>query len=251
MQKPLLSIITVNYNNNAGLERTIRSVIAQRSDFVEYLVIDGGSTDGSADLIKNNSSFIHYWISEKDHGVYDAMNKGIEKAAGDYLLFLNSGDSFATDDVLKKVEFQLRKGEYDIIYGNIVLNKTVVKYNRPLTLYNMMYLGVSHQAMFLKASLFQKAGVYDTQYKVTADSCHLILCLARYNASAVYVDAVIADIEPGGMSMLNKEQNRQEKRSFMQKEFSALADDYARLHEYNIRNLPGRMKNFIKRRFLR
>ena len=97
------SIITVNYNNKEGLRQTIESVIHQTFRDFEFIVIDGGSTDGSADVLKEYDAQITYWVSEKDNGIYNAMNKGIAKATGDYLNFMNSGDCFYTSDVLESV----------------------------------------------------------------------------------------------------------------------------------------------------
>ena len=98
--KPKFSIITVNYNNLEGLKKTVESVKNQTYQKFEYIVIDGGSYDGSLEFIKDNESLLDYWVSEPDSGVYQAMNKGIEKATGEYLLFLNSGDHFCNTKVL-------------------------------------------------------------------------------------------------------------------------------------------------------
>ena len=109
------SIITINYNDKEGLSRTIKSVINQTSKNFEYIVIDGGSTDGSVDIIKQNIDYINYWVSEKDKGVYNAMNKGIAQAKGDYLVFMNAGDCFHTPDILELMcDYQ-----EDIICGKV------------------------------------------------------------------------------------------------------------------------------------
>ena len=96
-----ISIITVNYNNCQGLERTVNSVARQTYTDVEYIVVDGGSTDKSVDIIKQNENIISFWVSEKDNGIYNAMNKGVSFSHGEYLLFLNSGDYFADKEVLE------------------------------------------------------------------------------------------------------------------------------------------------------
>ena len=103
MKLPKLSIITVNLNNKAGLQKTIESVFSQTFTDYEYLVIDGGSEDGSKELIKKYENKFVYWVSEKDKGIFNAMNKGILKASGEYLLFLNSGDYFYDSAVLDDV----------------------------------------------------------------------------------------------------------------------------------------------------
>ena len=111
-----LSVITINMNNRKGLERTIKSVVCQIFADFEYIVIDGASVDGSADVIREYADKIHYWISEPDTGIYNAMNKGILQAKGDYCLFLNSGDALYTTTVLEEV-FNQNFSE-DIIIGN-------------------------------------------------------------------------------------------------------------------------------------
>ncbi len=112
-----LSIITVNLNNSAGLRKTIESIVKQTFKDFEYIIIDGGSTDGSAEVIKEFADKITYWVSEPDKGIYNAMNKGILHAKGEYLLFLNSGDWLADDDLLSKVFCEPRTA--DIIYGHM------------------------------------------------------------------------------------------------------------------------------------
>jgi glycosyltransferase involved in cell wall biosynthesis len=115
-----LSIITINYNNADGLQKTIKSVISQTFKNFEYIIIDGHSSDKSIDVIKENENYFAYWCSEKDRGIYDAQNKGIQKAKGDYLLFLNSGDCLENEKVLEKV-FALTPKE-DLLYGELIFD---------------------------------------------------------------------------------------------------------------------------------
>ena len=95
-----ISIVTINKNNLHGLKNTMESILAQTCDQYEWIIIDGGSSDGSVELIKDNASKIHYWVTEPDNGIYNAMNKGIDESSGDYILFLNSGDRFASPTIL-------------------------------------------------------------------------------------------------------------------------------------------------------
>ena len=115
----ILSIITINYNNVLGLKRTLESVTGQSYSNFEYIVIDGGSTDGSKEHILKYSDKISYWISEPDRGIYHAMNKGIAKASGEYLLFMNSGDLFYNNFILNEVIDDISK--YDLIYFDILI----------------------------------------------------------------------------------------------------------------------------------
>lgn len=113
-----LSIITINKNNAIGLEKTIQSVINQTYfDKIEYIIIDGLSTDGSSMIIDKYRNYFSYWVSEKDNGIYDAMNKGTNAAAGEYLLFLNSGDVLYHNNIIKEVYNELKS--YDIVYGGV------------------------------------------------------------------------------------------------------------------------------------
>lgn len=168
-----VSVITINYNNAKGLLRTIESVIKQSYTNYEYIVIDGGSTDESKQIIESYSDKITYWISEPDRGVYHAMNKGIAVANGQYLHFLNSGDSYASDDVLEKVfskdyNIPLLRGIQICEYGNrqerwLNLGK------RNVTLYDMYVNTMLHQATFIRKDMFEKYGNYDESLKIVSD----------------------------------------------------------------------------------
>ena len=114
---PKLTIITINYNNLEGLKRTVESVLNQTWQEFEYIVIDGGSNDGSAEYIESQSEHIDYWVSEPDKGIYNAMNKGIAKARGEYLLFLNSGDHLYSAKVLEENYGKI--ADFDLIYFNL------------------------------------------------------------------------------------------------------------------------------------
>ena len=122
MQQPVFSIITITYNASRWVESTILNVLSQSYPNIEYIVIDGGSTDGTVDIIKQYASGISYWVSEPDKGIYDAMNKGLEKATGDYVWFINAGDSLYTSDTVQSVASLAQKKRTlpDIIYGEII-----------------------------------------------------------------------------------------------------------------------------------
>ena len=175
-----LSIITINLNNRDGLQKTVESVLAQTWRDFEYIVIDGGSTDGSADYLARQSSELTYWVSEKDRGIYQAMNKGIEKATGEYLLFLNSGDYLAGNGILEKVQTQLT-GE-GIIYGNLTLVKLdgtieTKEYPDHLTLSFVWEQSLPHPASFIRRDLFDRLGKYNEKARITADWQFFMLAL--------------------------------------------------------------------------
>lgn len=177
---PLLSIITINRNNAQGLKKTIESVVTQtETDFndIEYIIIDGNSTDGSKDIIKEfagNPEYkdkITYWVSEPDTGIYNAMNKGIKKATGDYCLFLNSGD-YLIDNVLKKILDELKKdNKTDIFYTDIPQTQDHKQCNFPKKLDYIYFLeqSIYHQGTFIRTNLFNKIGSYSENYKIVSD----------------------------------------------------------------------------------
>jgi glycosyltransferase involved in cell wall biosynthesis len=138
IKKPLISIITVVYNDIENIEETILSVLSQTYDNIELIVIDGASNDGTADVIKKYDKKIDYWISEKDGGIFDAMNKGIKVSKGDYINFMNSGDFFTSADLVNEVVKNLDNQRIDLLYGNRNSNdgnysKINIKYHIQLT----------------------------------------------------------------------------------------------------------------------
>ncbi len=153
-----LSIITINYNNSEGLKRTLDSVVGQTFTDYEWIVIDGGSTDGSRELIEKYNEHFVYWISEPDGGIYQAMNKGIEHATGEWLLFLNSGDWLYKNDVLEKVFSEHH--DADILYGDVMYhwpdNRGLELDEKPdnLSLYFFYKDTLCHQATFYKKDIF-------------------------------------------------------------------------------------------------
>lgn len=170
---PKLSIITINYNNLRGLQKTIESVVSQTFKDFEYIIIDGGSTDGSKALIEKYAESITYWVSEKDNGIYPAMNKGIQVANGEYLLFLNSGDWLCKGDVIEELIKEVNG--IDIIYGDwchVYSDGRIIEDKFPdLITFNFLAFEYSlpHQASLIKKSLFARIGLYDEQLKMVSD----------------------------------------------------------------------------------
>lgn len=168
-----VSVITISYNNVEGLKHTIDSVVSQDFADYEYIVIDGGSSDGSRQVIESYSDHITYWVSEPDKGVYNAMNKGIEVAKGEYLHFLNSGDCYASDKVLstifsKDYAVPLIRGVQICNYGDRTERWENLG-NREVTVYDMFVNTMLHQATFIKRDLFVKYGFYDENLKIVSD----------------------------------------------------------------------------------
>lgn len=199
---PLLSIITINYNNADFLRKTVESVIGQNFQDFEFIVIDGNSTDNSVDVVKQNSR-INYWVSEKDNGIYDAQNKGILKATGEYLLFLNSGDVLADQTVLQKVSSVL-SGKKSLYYGNLILEKNSVqeKHLAPATI-DMDFLLNStfwHPCVFIRSDLFKNYGLYNTTFKIVGDYEFFVRCLLKPNVTTEYINEFITLFDGNGIS---------------------------------------------------
>lgn len=161
-----LSIITINYNNLEGLKRTYESVVSQTCQDFEWIIIDGGSTDGSKEFIEEHQAQFTYWCSEPDKGVYNAMNKGIAKATGEYLNFMNSGDCFYDEHTLEKVFSQELMA--DLVYGDwirVYPDHEEYKAAPPKAFYATVFFdNVCHQAMFIKCNVLRQRGYDDNMY---------------------------------------------------------------------------------------
>ena len=171
MIQPRFSVITVNFNNCNGLKRTIESVIDQNFADFEYIIIDGGSTDGSIDVIRTYERYVTYWVSEPDGGAYEAMNKAVLVAKGGHCIFMNSGDEFYAPCVLSEV---MKYGnKYDLGVGISIGIENGREVNRvyppqELSLLFLENYSIIHQAAFLRTNLLKKHG-YDTSYRIVAD----------------------------------------------------------------------------------
>ena len=206
-----LSIITINYNNAAGLKKTLDSVAEQTYTDFEHIIVDGASTDGSVDEIiaysqtpvANRHQIT--WISEPDTGIYNAMNKGIKIAKGEYLLMLNSGDYLINEHVISEVLPYL--DGTDIVQGNLILNvhgKFMLHKgyaHSDLSFIEIQHGDFPHQSMFIKKSLHDMYGYYDESYRFIADTLFFLKSLGLGNATYKYIDKTIAFFEPGGVSV--------------------------------------------------
>jgi len=199
-----LSIITINYNNREGLQKTFDSVAPQSFKDYEWIVIDGGSTDGSRELIEQYANHFSYWVSEPDKGVYNAMNKGIKVAKGEYINFMNSGDCFASPTILEEV-FSTNHTA-DVLYGYMtrgtldgeVNNQSMMKEN--LTWMDFYRDGLPHQATFIKRSLFDQFGLYDESLKAVSDWKFFVEAFVYHKATSEFIPKKIAIYAEGGIS---------------------------------------------------
>lgn len=272
-----LSIITINYNNYAGLRRTIDSVVIQNWQYFEWIIVDGGSTDGSCDLIEqtvsmlksrgwtaarfsgpddskiyvevessvansssnDNHSPFHriLWCTEKDNGIYNAMNKGILHSTGEYCLFLNSGDCLDNAHSLETIfkwgltsDFEC----FDMIgdQGNKIIYFNKLNYT-DIPAYHLIYGALPHQATFIRRELFKTIGMYDENLKIVSDWKFEITAIIFNSASYSYRPYIFTRIQPNGISTTNEALNRKERNEVLQSLFPKLVlKDYVRFRSY-------------------
>lgn len=227
-----ISVITINYNNKLGLEKTIKSVINQTYKNFEYIIIDGGSTDGSLAIIEQNRDKIDYWKSEPDNGVFDAMNKGIKVATGAFVIFMNSGDTFFDEKVLLNVAEDLTD-DFDIYYGDNYKvkengSKRLKTYPEKLSFSFFYTSSLNHQSTFIRKSLFEKYFYYNENYRIAADWEFFVYTICYANVPAKYLNKTIALYDFTGISSNPKfsELFFKEKTQTIQKFFPCFIDDY-------------------------
>ena len=238
------SIITINYNNKDGLEMTINSVLGQTFRDFEYIIIDGGSTDGSIDVIKKYKSRIDYWVSEPDKGVYNAMNKGIGKATGDYVNFMNSGVAYHSSSALETIA-KLDSDDDFIIGGYYETGKGVSHTIPPqnVTLLTLMKYTINHQATFIKKTLFDKR-LYDESYIIMADAKFNFQSIIIDNSTVKITEDIIADYDTNGISS-NYELYKTERQRFLKELFPPrVLQDYESMYTSNEVSLVALLPHF-------
>lgn len=199
MSLPKISIITVVYNAVKTVEETIKSVLAQSYQNIEFLIIDGGSTDGTLDILKRYSNPKISWISEPDKGIYDAMNKGIRMAKGEWIYFLGADDTFYNDQVLSDIFENPDYANVDLIYGNVYAHALKRKYDGEFSRERILFQNISHQAIFYKKKIHNIVGYYNDQYKTFADWNLNIECFFHSEIKIKYIDIIIANFAAGGL----------------------------------------------------
>ena len=269
-----LSIITINRNNAAGLRKTMESVLTQTYNHIEHIIIDGGSSDDSVDAIKEYVRQVEsgkwkvesvIWISEKDNGIYHAINKGIRRATGDYIQILNSGDVLAAPDVTQRMVDQLLSLNSSlftgtgvpILYGNMLKTydgKNVVRDTSGGGLYapeSFLYFyngTLNHDCAYIRRDLFEKYGLYNEDMKICSDWAWYVRAIALGGEKAVYTDIDVTIFDMNGISESNgknRELIRQERRTYLESVLppSVLRDydmmafpmlQYQRLRKYHL-----------------
>lgn len=271
-----LSIVTINYNNAAGLRKTLASVASQTYRDIEHIIIDGGSSDESVNIIQDYVSKVNsekvkgksvVWSSEPDNGIYNAMNRGIKRATGDYIQILNSGDILAADDVTERMmavlaqvnseELRVKSGGVPIFYGNMLKdygNGRIVRdrcgngmYTPESFLY--FYRGtLNHDCAYIRRDLFDKFGLYNEEMKICSDWEWYVRAIVLRNTRAIYTDIDVSVFDMNGISESggkNAELIKKERREYLEKilppailrdydAFSFPIEQYQRLKKYHL-----------------
>ena len=228
-----LSIVTINYNNAEGLRRTLDSVASQTYRDIEHIIIDGGSSDGSVDEIKEyvaanpkKDPFCKHtinWVSEPDTGIYNAMNKGIRKATGAYVQILNSGDVYAATDVVERMVTEIEKAEYpDLLYGNMIKKdfakgKIIGKSGEVECSLRQYYSGtINHDCCYIRRDLFDAYGLYDENLKIVSDWKWFLQAIGLGKVTPRYVDIDVTIFDASGISETNLELRNKERRQVLE-----------------------------------
>lgn len=231
----LISVITVNYNNCRGLEKTLKSVFEQKFRNYEHIVVDGASDDDSKEVLLKYQEYLSFWVSEADNGIYHAMNKGIKAAKGEYLLFLNSGDYLYNNRVFERVykdlsgcdihigaQLNLSSNSYDITYAP-----------KPESLTTLFFYDgtINHQSTFIKKNLFEKYGLYDENLRIVSDWKFFFKVICLEDCNVTTTKDIISCFEPGGISRTNEELRQIERKAVIDEFISApYLKDYENLN---------------------
>lgn len=254
-----LSIVTINFNNAEGLRRTLESVASQTYKRVEHIIVDGGSTDNSVDVIKEYVRQVEsgkwkeesvVWSSEKDKGIYDGMNKGIRKATGEYVQILNSGDFLAAPDVTERMMSALNDGKIGILYGNMIRDFGNGKQSKDIysgavkakktepsarevewTMDDFIKGTVNHDPTYIRADLYKKYGLYDENLKIVSDWKWFVNAVVFGGEKLYYVPIDVTIFDTTGISEKNLEFREKERYAELGKMLpAAILKDYDRYH---------------------
>lgn len=239
------------------------SVLGQTYSTIEYIVIDGGSNDGSKEYIETRQDSLVYWVSEPDTGIYNAMNKGIDKATGEYLLFLNSGDWLADENVIKGIKPSLEG--CDLLYGNMIkvlsngkLHVDKGPKGKPITLNTFFKGTLNHPVTFISTRLFDKHGKYDESIRIVSDWKWFLIALGLNDANIKYADINISYFDMGGISNINKTTMKNERKQVLQEILPvSIYDDYIylsnierRLNSKNIKLLTELEQSALQKKII-
>ncbi|BBB24033.1 glycosyl transferase, family 2 [Isorropodon fossajaponicum endosymbiont JTNG4] len=203
LNKLLITVVTVVFNGVKFLEETIKSVINQTYDNIEYIIIDGGSTDGTIDIIKKYEDKIAYWVSESDKGIYDAMNKGVDAATGNWINFMNAEDKFYSNTTIEKI-FNTKQYTTKIIYGDVIIDYGNFLKVKKAKNFNKLWQGMvcSHQSTFIE-SKYHKENKFILKYSIAGDF-NFFYNVFKQNDKTTYIQNIIAIISLDGVSDINR-----------------------------------------------
>jgi glycosyltransferase involved in cell wall biosynthesis len=210
-----VSIITVVYNNQSTIDYAIQSVLSQDYHNIEYIIVDGNSTDGTVKKIQNHKESVNQFISEPDKGIYDAMNKGVKLATGDIIGILNSDDFYANENIISEVVNEFQNKKVDLVFGDIVFVKPenldkITRYYSSANFYPKKFAWgwmPAHPSCFLKREVYEKYGNFKIDYKIAADYEILTRFMAKYGISYSYIPKVFVKMRTGGVSSANLKSN--------------------------------------------
>lgn len=234
-----LTIITINFNHREGLQRTIDSIVNQTFTDYEWIVVDKESTDGSKELIEQYQSHFNWWCSEPDKGVYNAMNKGLEHACGEYIIFMNSGDMFATPTILTEIFSKPHKA--DVLYGRMVVGtidgeEYWTNMMKPrLRWFDFFSSTLNHQSTFTKREMFVKYGSFDESYRVYGDWRHFAQIIGVEKATSEFIPKIISIYEGGGLSATQEEACKRELARLRQEVYPTInAEIFRQLNQLDV-----------------
>lgn len=202
MKNPKVSVVTPVYNSIIFLKTCMDSILSQTYNNIEHVIIDNNSTDGTSELVEEYKKKYHNIIHLRspDHGIYDAMNKGIEISTGEWLLFLGSDDTLHSKNIIQEVFLLDIHEKFDFIYGNVMWGETETIFNGEFSELKLMYQNIPHQAIFYHKSIFEKIGNYNINYKVWADWELNIRCFKNRDIRFRYIEKIISNYRLGGFS---------------------------------------------------
>jgi glycosyltransferase involved in cell wall biosynthesis len=237
-----ISIITVSLNSSSFIEKAIKSLRSQTYPNVEHIVIDGGSTDGTLDIIKKYIDSIEYYISEPDSGIYNAMNKGISASTGDIVFFLNSDDYFADDRVLEDVASVFQKNpDIDIVFGNQIFDyekkMLIKKQSFEVTRKQLARMTIQHQTLFARKIVFQLTGGFLEEYEVVADYDWILNVFLEHKCRFQYLDREISVMSTQGKSWST---------NFEKERIEVMKKYFSNYEIFRFRMIPQKIKNFKK-----
>ena len=195
---PMVSVVLAVYNAGDALERTLVSIFRQTYPALELVIVDGGSKDGTIDRIRRYEEDVDYWVSEPDRGVYDAYNKGVRFAVGEWLYFIGAGDELADQDAVKRIFSPPPAGM--LVYGNVGWGDTGKIYDGRFTKLKLCRRNICHQAAFYHRNLFRELGGFDLRYPVVADWVFNLRCFGSAATRPVYKDIVVANFDLTGIA---------------------------------------------------